>query len=108
MDTPNSQKKSPRSSTRNERQPRATPSDAPRPVRPVFTDDEDDLYMDRSIDLVARVRAAREAAQREMESFGDPAEYEITLLHGHAREEPAPASQPALAFQDDDGHSEVE
>ncbi len=33
-------------------------------------------------DLVARVRAAREAAQREMESFGDVSEYEVRKIYG--------------------------
>jgi hypothetical protein len=47
---------------------------------------DDDLdreqYLDRSFDLVARVRAAREAAQREMEAFGDVSEYEIRKIYG--------------------------
>lgn len=33
-------------------------------------------------DLVGRVRAAREAAQREMEKFGDVSEYEIRKIYG--------------------------
>jgi hypothetical protein len=47
---------------------------------------DDDLdreqYLDRSFDLVARVRAARDAAQREMEAFGDVSEYEIRKIYG--------------------------
>ncbi|MBT9332021.1 hypothetical protein [Paracidobacterium acidisoli] len=54
--------------------------------------------MDRSNDHVARVRAARDVAQREMESFGDVSEYDITMIRGQLREEPAPGSQPALDF----------
>jgi hypothetical protein len=42
-----------------------------------------DDYLDRSDDLIARVRKAKEAAQRKMEEFGDPSEYEITTFRGH-------------------------
>jgi hypothetical protein len=54
--------------------------------------------MDRSVDHVARVRAAKEAAQREMESFGDVSEYDITIIHGQLKEEPVTQSQPSLEF----------
>jgi hypothetical protein len=57
--------------------------------------------MDRSIDHVARVRAAKEAAQREMESFGDVSEYDITIIQGQLKEQPATASQSSLDFQSD-------
>lgn len=57
------------------------------PKRP--TDDlEHEQYIDRSIDLVARVRAAKEAAQREMEKFGDISEYEIRKIYGQKTELP--------------------
>jgi hypothetical protein len=55
--------------------------------------------MDRSIDHVARVRAAREAAQRAMESFGDVSEYDVTILHGQLKVEPATPSQVPLDFE---------
>jgi hypothetical protein len=54
--------------------------------------------MDRSVDHVARVRAAREAAQREMESFGDVSEYDITIIRGQLKEEPSGAQQTSLDF----------
>jgi hypothetical protein len=41
-----------------------------------------DYEQEHSFDLVARVRAAKEAAQREMETFGDVAEYEIRKIYG--------------------------
>ena len=85
MDTRNSQRKSPRSSVRS-KQESAGP--LPRPHRN-GAGDSDDEYLDRSIDHVARVRAAREAAQREMESFGDVSEYDITIIHGRLKEAPA-------------------
>lgn len=71
--------------------------------RGIPVDDVDrEQYLDRSFDLVARVRAAREAAQREMEAFGDVSEYEIRKIYGQRTdirydapekrvEEPSPA-----------------
>ena len=62
--------------------------------------EETERYMNGSSDLVARVRQAKEAAQREMESFGDVSEYEVTILQGQAKEEPkAEATQPTLEFE---------
>jgi hypothetical protein len=55
--------------------------------------------MDRTSDLVARVRAAKEAAQREMESLGDPSEYEVTIIYGQKKKEQSVASQSALDFE---------
>jgi Fe2+ transport system protein FeoA len=61
--------------------------------------------MDRSFDHVARVRAAKEAAQRKMEEFGDVSEYDITIIHGQLKEEPIAApSQPSLDLK---GEEEV-
>ena len=45
-------------------------------------------YYDRSMDMVARIRAAKEAAQREMEEFGDVSEYEVRIICGQKRETP--------------------
>ena len=64
--------------------------------------------MDRSVDHVARVRAAKEAAQQEMESFGDVSEYEITTIQGRLKEAPAPGSQSSLDFPDDALHKPQE
>ncbi len=101
MDTPNSQKRSPRSSAKSKKDTTGTP-EASRQHRKSFDDfDEEEKYMDRSIDQVARVRAAKESAQREMESFGDVSEYDITILQGQLKEEPAAPSQPSLEFQND-------
>jgi hypothetical protein len=61
-------------------------------------DFEQEEYMDRSNDHVARVRAAREAAQREMETFGDVSEYDVTILQGQLKEPPVAVSQSALDF----------
>ncbi len=99
MDTQNSQKKSPRSSARSKHESAGAPA-PPRPHRGEF-DDPDDEYMDRSIDHVARVRAARETAQREMESFGDVSEYNVTIIQGQLKEEPVGAPQASLDFSAD-------
>ncbi|MHB8391759.1 MAG: hypothetical protein ACYDBH_19640 [Acidobacteriaceae bacterium] len=56
---------------------------------------EEDKYTDRSFDLVARVRAAKAAAQREMESFGDVSEYDVTVLRGQKQEGPVQAAPGA-------------
>jgi hypothetical protein len=57
--------------------------------------------MDFSTGTVARVRAAKAAAQREMESFGDVSEYDVTIIQGQWKEEPVTPSQPPLAFPND-------
>ena len=77
------------------------------PRRP--PDDIDaEKYMDYSTGMVARVRAAKEAAQREMESFGDVSEYDITILQGQRKEEPGAASQSSLEFQGDTSSGQQE
>ena len=62
---------------------------------------EDEQYLDRSFDHVAHVRAAKEAAQREMEEFGDISEYDVSVIQGQLREEPAEATQSTLEFQNE-------
>lgn len=95
MDTRNSQKKSPRNLATSERNQVNIGHDQPPTHRPDFDLEQ---YMDRSFDHVARVRAAKEAAQRAMEAFGDVSEYDITIIQGQLREEPATPSQPTLEF----------
>ncbi len=95
MGTQNSQKKSRHSSGKSERN---RPGMGQEPHRPVADFDHEE-YMDRSIDQIARVRAAKEAAQREMESFGDVSEYDITIIQGQLKEEPVTGSQPSLDFE---------
>ena len=43
---------------------------------------ERERYYDDSDDLVARVRRAKEAAQRQLEAFGDRSEYEVRIIYG--------------------------
>ena len=101
MDTQNSQKKSRHSSAKSER------NRAEQSYRPV-PDFDDEEYMDRSIDHVARVRAAKEAAQREMESFGDVSEYDVTTIQGCLKEPPAVGSQSTIDFPGDKLHEPQE
>ena len=76
-----------------------------RQPQPPIEDFDLEEHMDRSIDHVARVRAAREAAQHEMESFGDVSEYGVTTIQGQLKEEPNTPSQASLDFQSE-AHSE--
>jgi hypothetical protein len=92
--TANSQKKSPRNSVKS------------KPANPEIrqlTDSDDEPYFDRSFDMVARVRAAKEAAQRRIEEFGNVSEYEITTIQGQktttAPFDSCGASQSAFEFQ---------
>lgn len=96
MDTRNSQKKSRRSSAISERTQVNVGQNQPSEPEPDF---DLERYMDRSFDHVARVRAAKEAAQRAMEAFGDISEYDITIIQGQLKEEGVVPAQPSLAFE---------
>jgi hypothetical protein len=99
VDTPNSQKRSPRSSAKSKQDTSRKPESSRSSQGPFEMPDDEEQYMDRSNDQVARVRAAKDAAQREMESFGDVSEYDITILQGQLKAEPVSASQSSLEFQ---------
>ncbi len=100
MDTQNSQKRSPRDSAKTKQETTATPDANKQRRRPNHDqDDSEDQYYDRSVDHVARVRAAKEAAERRMEEFGDVSEYEVTIIHGQLKEEPSEDKQPLLDFE---------
>jgi hypothetical protein len=84
VDTANSQKKSPRNLARNKKtNQEMAQAAADRPVPSADLDYEP--YFDRSFDMVARVRAAKEAAQRRIEAFGDVSEYEVTTIQGQKK-----------------------
>ena len=97
MDKANFPKKSPTNSQRNKRSTVGSGHDV---------DEEHERYYDRTMDMVARIRAAKEAAQRQMEEFGDPSEYEVRIIRGKKKlveAEQAPpqtteASQASLEF----------
>jgi hypothetical protein len=44
---------------------------------------DDDQYLDRTPDLVARVRAMREVAQKEMDRFTCVSDYDVRCVVGH-------------------------
>ena len=100
MDIANSQKKSPRSSAKSKRD-RAEVEETPRPSQKNFDERPEDKFLDRTPDMVARIRAAKEAARREMESFGDISEYEITTLQGLKQSQSEEVSQTAFDFEPD-------
>ena len=41
-----------------------------------------DHYDDRTPDLIERIRKMRDAAQREMDKFGNPADYDMRKIAG--------------------------
>jgi hypothetical protein len=56
----------------------------------------EDQYLDRTPDLVAKVRAMREAAQKEMNRFTRIADYDVRRIVGHGMK-PAPVSAETVA-----------
>jgi hypothetical protein len=56
----------------------------------------EDQYLDRTPDLVAKVRAMREAAQKEMNRFTRVADYDVRRVVGHGPK-PAPVSAETVA-----------
>jgi hypothetical protein len=101
VETRNSQKKSPRTTAKSRQHSSGDP-ETREPHRGPFVDtEEEEKYMDYSLDHVARVRAAKDAAQREMESFGDVSEYDVTTIQGQLTEELTGDSQPSLDSERD-------
>ncbi len=56
----------------------------------------EDQYLERTPDLVEKVRAMREAAQKEMDRFTSVADYDVRRLVGHGPM-PAPVSAETVA-----------
>jgi hypothetical protein len=79
VDTTNSQQTSQSGSQRNRRSTLGEDQPSSRHAHRMEEDDCD-RYSDHSIDIVERVRRAKEAAQRKMEEFGDPSEYDVFVL----------------------------
>ncbi len=70
-----------------------------------FVKNDNDRYMDRSDDLVARVRAAREAAQRRMDVFGNVSEYEVRVVRGRKTElQTQPSEAKSKSSRPDESH----
>ncbi len=58
----------------------------------------DSDHYDDSSDLIELIRKLREAAERKMNAFGDPAEYDVRIIHG--RKPVAEAEKQAESAQD--------
>jgi hypothetical protein len=56
----------------------------------------EDQYVDRTPDLVAKVRALREAADREMNRFSRVSDYDVRRVVGHGQK-PTPVSVETVA-----------
>lgn len=56
----------------------------------------EDQYLERTPDLVAKVRAMREAAQKEMDRFTRVADYDVRRVVGHGPK-PAPVFAETVA-----------
>lgn len=101
MDTRNSQKKSPRNTAKSRQHSSGDPEPSEACRKPFVDTEEEEKYMDYSLDHVARVRAAKDAAQREMESFGDVSEYDVITIQGQMADNSTTDSQPSLDFERD-------
>ncbi len=70
-----------------------------------------DYEQEHSFDLVARVRAAREAAEREMRKFGKVSEYEVRKVYGQRSDlnydDDSVPGLPDHPAQERDGGSEI-
>ena len=46
----------------------------------------DSEHFEDSQDMIARIRKLREAAEKEMNAFGDPADYDVRIIRSRKRE----------------------
>lgn len=46
----------------------------------------DSEHFDDSQDMIARIRKLREVAEKKMNAFGDPADYDVRIVRGRKRE----------------------
>ncbi len=51
----------------------------------------DGEHFEDSHDMIQRIRKLREAADKRMNAFGDPAEYDVRIIRGRRRE---PEAEP--------------
>ncbi len=49
----------------------------------------DSEHYEDSQDMIARIRKLREAAEKKMNGFGDPAGYDVLVIHGRKSERKA-------------------
>jgi hypothetical protein len=53
----------------------------------------DGEHYEDSHDMIARIRKLREAAEKKMNAFGDPADYNVRIIHGRKKEREAQISE---------------
>lgn len=58
----------------------------------------DNEHYDNSSDMVERIRRMREAAERKMNAFGNPADYDVRTIRGH-KDEPLAMRQMDLPLE---------
>jgi hypothetical protein len=46
----------------------------------------DGEHFDDSQDMIARIRKLRQAAEKKMNAFGDPADYDVRIIRGRKSE----------------------
>jgi hypothetical protein len=46
----------------------------------------DSEHYEDSQDMIARIRKLREAAEKKMNAFGDPVDYDVRIIHGRKSE----------------------
>ncbi len=46
----------------------------------------DNEHYEDSQDMIARIRKLREAAEKKMNAFGDPADYDVRIIRGRKSE----------------------
>jgi len=44
-------------------------------------------HYDDSMDMIERIRKLKEAADRKMNAFGDPSEYDVRIIRGRKKKE---------------------
>ena len=44
-------------------------------------------HYDDSMDMIERIRKLKEAAERKMNAFGDPSEYDVRIIRGRKKKD---------------------
>ncbi len=62
----------------------------------------DSDHYDDSPDMIERIRKLREAAERKMNAFGDPADYDVRIIRGRKTEAGAEEQTPPAKILSED------
>ncbi len=54
-------------------------------------------HYDESMDMIERIRKLKEAAEKKMNAFGNPADYDVRIIRGQKKKEPEakPTEEPS-------------